>query len=263
MFSAEKAKIIYAPRLTGEVNADFYDERYYLGEGKSIWDKPYEWENFRHIFKGLAAFIISGFPETKSFLNVGCARGFLERAFVELLEKNPLLDMSIKGFDISSWAIANAEAEAKPFVSVASVDNYQFTKNYDVMIALDTFEHLTKEQVTRFLLRSRKFINDCGFFVIALDEERQRNEPSHVNLQDRVWWENKFIECGWTNDWSVQMMETLAQKEKFIKQCKIEIFIRRAQAENGSLIKTPYDGKLLEMARLDRWETPKENKNEN
>lgn len=261
MFVIAKPKI-KLPRLVGEVTPDFYAEDYYLGEGKSNWEKPYDWINFGTMFIKWAAFLLTGFPEAKSFINVGCARGFLEKAFLYLAERNKRTDLSFDGFDISPWAIENAEPEAKPFISVASVDDYHFTRQYDVMISLDTFEHLTEAQATRFILRSRKFVNDCGFFVIALDEERQRYEPSHVNLQDRAWWERKFVECGWVSDWQTQIMETLARKERFIQSCKVDVFIFRSQGENGKWIETPYDGKLLELARLDNWETPKGNGND-
>lgn len=255
MFS-NATKKSYAPKLQGEVKADFYDAEYYLGGNKSNWDNPYDWKDFAKLFKDWAIFLITGFPEAKSFINVGCARGFLEKAVIEIVEHNERNDIEIEGFDLSPWAIENAEPEAKPFVSVASVDDYRFTKKYDVMVSLDTFEHLTETQAMNFLLRSRKFIRDCGFFVIALDEERQQGEPSHVNLKDRAWWDAKFAECGWISDWETKMMTALVMREKFIKVCKVEVFIFRAQAENGRLIETPHDEGLLELARLERWKIP-------
>lgn len=254
MFREETKKSRYE-KLSGQVPADFYDEQYYVGEGKSNWDNAYDLKNFGKLFRKWAVFLIIGFPESKSFLDVGCARGFLEKSFIDLAKHNKRDDLEIGGFDLSPWAIANAAEDAKPFISMASVDNYVFKRKYDVLISLDTFEHLSEEQSTDFLKRSRKFINDYCFLVIALDEERQRAEPSHVNLQNREWWESKISECGWVHNWQTQMMEALARRERFMKSNKVEVFIRCAREEENSE-NIPGADRLLEWASMERWKKP-------
>jgi SAM-dependent methyltransferase len=245
MFGIEKKRNLQ-PKIDGEIPSVFYDADYYAGNIKSNWETSYDWQNFGKMFKEWAKFIIVGFPEAKNFLDVGCARGFLEKGILDVCERSEL-NVEIEGFDVSPWAIENCEASVKQLVECASVDSYEFKRNFDVMISLDTFEHLTVKQSTEFLSRSRHYINDCGFFVIALDEERQRDEPSHVNLQNRAWWDAKFKECGWVSDWETQMMTILAMKEKFIKSCNVEVFIYRTRIKK--LVSTLYDDRLLEFAK--------------
>lgn len=253
MLFGNEQKQITAEKLFGEVPHEFYDAEYYVGRTKSNWKKKsYEWENFDKIFRDWAAFLVTGFPEAHSFLDVGCARGFLEKAMAELAEDNERDDISIEGFDFSEWAIGNAVEQAKPFISCASVDNYEFTKDYDVLVSLDTFEHLTEEQATNFLNRSRHYVNNAGFFVIALDEERQMDEPSHVNLKNRSWWDAKFEECGWVNDWWAKMKTALAMREKFAVVNQVEIFVKRPRADE-MFFATKFDDKLMEFANTQRY----------
>lgn len=253
MFGTEEKKTVL-PRFNGQVAAQFYDDEYYLKGSKSNWDHPYEWKHFASLFRHWAEFIVKGFPDARSFLDVGCARGFLEKAFINLAKHNERVDIAIEGFDFSEWAITNAEPEAKEFVSLAGVDDFVFRHNYDVMISLDTFEHLTNKQVTEFLSRSRHYVDDCGFFVIALDEERQLGDPSHINLTTREWWDDKFKQCGWIEHWQTKMMKTLAMREQFIQECKVEVFIYFSR-EPKDWITNANDEKLLEFAKRGRWQT--------
>lgn len=235
-------------KLHGEVPREFYDADYYAGNIKSNWETAYDWQHFGKLFRDWAKFIVLGFPEAKSFLDVGCAKGFLEKAIYDLAERSKL-EIEIEGFDVASWAIENCEPEAKSLVSLAGVEDYEFKRDFDVMICLDTFGHLTEKQVTDFLVRSRPHINDCGFFAIELStQEHNLAEPSHVNLQTREWWERKFFNCGWHSDWETLMMTALAMQKKFIKSCKVEIFIFKANGKG--IIDTRLDRKILDFARM-------------
>jgi 2-polyprenyl-3-methyl-5-hydroxy-6-metoxy-1,4-benzoquinol methylase len=211
-------KLSYAP-----INGDWYDEDYLSGK-KSNWESPYCWENFENIFKSWAKIVVNGFPEAKSFLDVGCATGMLERAILELAKRKHLR-YEIHGFDHSPTMILNCEEVARPFIEQSSIDDFTFTQNYDVMISFDVFEHLTEEQAMRFLQRSRYFINDCMFFVIALDEPKQRNEPSHINLKTREYWHEVFLKCGWVQTPEFKLMQDIAMREDNIRRMEVEIFI--------------------------------------
>lgn len=235
-------------KLHGEVPREFYDADYYAGNIKSNWETAYDWQHFGKLFMEWAKVIMLGFPEAKSFLDVGCARGFLEKGMLHVAERSKL-EIEIEGFDVATWAIENCEPEAKPFVSVAGVEDYEFRRSFDVMVCLDTFGHLTEEQVTNFLIRSRPHISDCGFFAIELStQEHNLAEPSHVNLQIRGWWNDKFYECGWIADWETRMMTAMVMRKKFIKSCKVEIFVFKAKRKE--IIDTHFDRKILDFARM-------------
>lgn len=204
-------------------SASFYDADYYSG-AKSNWSAPYVWDNFAHIFNEWMKFILHVFPESISFLDVGCGRGFLEKAF-EISKKSSLLPIRIHGFDHSEYAIATAEPEARPLVECAGIESFKFREAYDVMLAFDVFEHVSEEQAVSFLKRSRKHVNDCICAIIALDEPHQRLEPSHCNLQDRAYWHRIFLQCGWVQPLEFKMMEDLALKHSHVRNCKCAMFI--------------------------------------
>lgn len=204
-------------------NADFYNAEYYSGKN-SNWDRPYTWGNFGGIFWEWFKFVLYTFPESKKFLDVGCGRGFFEKVF-ELGKSSTLVPITIHGFDHSEYAIATAEPEAVPFIECASLDTFAFRENYEVILAFDVFEHVSETQAKNFLKRSRRHIDDCICAVIALDEPRQRLEPSHCNLQDREYWHRVFLECGWVQPKEYKIMQELAQKYEHVRNCKCEVFI--------------------------------------
>ena len=224
MFNQPTLEKIDIPRGTS-IPAAYYDESYYAGLPKANWNKPYTWNNMKPTFAVWAAFLLSAFPEAESFLDVGCAKGFLERALIETIGINRRRSLEMTGFDFSEHAIANAEEKAKPFLECASVDDFKFKRDYDILISLDLFEHLTEKQVRSFLLRSREHINDCGFFCIATDNEMNRAEPSHITLQDYNWWNELFLDCGWILDDEMVEFRKVMLKNTFISNSYSEIFI--------------------------------------
>lgn len=212
----------------------FYDSDYYKNPGiKSNWSEAYEWQYFRQLMMAWWDFLFYMFLEKKSFLDVGCATGLLERGFLESRKMYDFpKDSTIEGFDYSSWAIANADSVVRDMVSQASVDDYKFERNYDMMLSLDVFGHLTEKQARDFLVRSRKHVNDCLLFVIEFDEPHQWKELSHINLQNREWWHELFIECGWVRNRKgeifkneYEMMERFAMRNRFIRLNKLQVFI--------------------------------------
>lgn len=206
------------------IAGDWYNAEYFEQTQKSNWSAPYRWESFSHIFEMWARTIVWAFPEAEWFLDVGCARGLLERGWHQLKELNKFT-FQYHGFDVSEYAIATADPLAKPFIEVASVDTFKFTQKYDVIVCLDVFEHLTEAQARDFLRRSREHINDACFFVIALDEEHQRAEPSHINLRTREWWHKLFWDCGWRHNNGTDEMQRLALEDPGIISARCQPFI--------------------------------------
>ena len=111
-------------RIKAELKpASFYDADYYEGK-TSNWDRPYTWPKFKSVFIDWFKFLLHAFPETRSFLDVGCGRGFLERCFHDYQHAVVTLP-EIYGFDHSVYAIENAEEEAKPNIECASIDDFR------------------------------------------------------------------------------------------------------------------------------------------
>lgn len=207
-----------------KIPGSWYDADYYAGSPKSNWDKAYTWENYMPTFAAWAEFVLSAFPESRSFLDVGCAKGFLGKALLSTVELNQKPPIEYRGFDISPEGIAGAVKEIKPFLTCSSVDDYVFDRRYEVMLCLDMIAHLTEEQSEAFLRRSRPFIDDCGIFVIELDTPENHIEPSHITLRSREWWHGMFNRTGWTQNDELREFQEIAQNGKFVNN-RFDIFI--------------------------------------
>lgn len=233
MFGETKAPANYTNSEFAR-EAAFYNEDYYIAHKTSNYTRPYEWGNFQHIAIEWAKMLIEGFPMCRTFLDVGCARGFLERAFLEVQENMEMIKdgkplFTMRGFDHSPFAIANAEEKSRPFVQCAGVDEFEFDQDYDVMLCFDVLGHLTERQSRDWLSRSRPRINKFLFAVIELHDERQYWDATHVNLQTRGWWHDFLLSCGWQQDWEAATMQEAAMQDRFVRNSKCEVFVYKSR----------------------------------
>ena len=65
------------------IPGDWYDADYFEHGLKSNWDRGYTWPLFKGVFEDTARYLEEMFPEAASFLDVGCAKGFLVKALRE------------------------------------------------------------------------------------------------------------------------------------------------------------------------------------
>ena len=214
----------YSPPA-GVIPGSWYDEMYYETPGmKSNWPSPFQWSIWGDTYKNIAHFILSGFPFSKSFLDVGCAKGFLLYGML-LYAKGCKLEIEVQGFDHSQYAIDNAIDDIKPFISRSSVDDFEFVRDYDVVTALDVLEHLTEEQSFRFLERARRYVNHNIFAVIPIGNEHGVTELSHINLHGRDYWIDLFTKAGWMQDEETKQQEKDASIFPLVRMLKWNVYI--------------------------------------
>jgi glycosyltransferase involved in cell wall biosynthesis/SAM-dependent methyltransferase len=188
-------------RPTVPIPGEWYDEEYFENGLKSNWEHGYRWPPFAGLFRETAQFLTSLFPDARSFLDAGCGKGFLVRALRECGSES-------WGFDASPWAIGHVEEAAQPFVTHASVDDYQFTRQFDLLLAFDLFSHVTEAQAVAFLTRARAWTRvavvatiptfpdpDAAARAATLD-----HDLSHITLHSRPWWHARLVEAGWQQD---------------------------------------------------------------
>jgi glycosyltransferase involved in cell wall biosynthesis len=184
------------------VPPDWYDDDYFEHGLTSNWTRGYRWESLGGVFRDASAYVIDTFPEAGTFLDAGCAKGFLVRCLREA-------GKTCWGFDHSPWAIAHADESAKPFLVESGVDDLVFDREVDVMLAFDLLSTLTETQIAAFLRRARGLTRIAMLAVIpsfASEHEASRyrhednRDRTHVTMRTREWWHAQFLDAGWRQD---------------------------------------------------------------
>ena len=183
------------------IPSEWFDADYFENGVKSNWKNGYQWRDFAGLFRETARFLVTMFPEAASFLDAGCAKGFLVRALREL-------DKDAWGFDHSGWALQHAEEPARPFLRQACAESVEFDRRFDVTLAFSLLENLTEEQAIKFLRRAREWTTQALVVVVLLREDETKSaqllaedrDLAHVTLQSHAWWHERLLQTGWRRD---------------------------------------------------------------
>jgi ubiquinone/menaquinone biosynthesis C-methylase UbiE len=144
-----------------------------------------------------------GLSQDSSVLDIGCAKGFLLYELKDLLP-----DISIKGVDISNYAIDHAKEEVKPFLSVGNAKSLPFdTNSFDLVIAINVLHSLDQDEciagfqeITRVRKQFSFVVND------AWHTNEEKNRLMQWNLTGKTFmhvddWEKFFAEIGYDGDY--------------------------------------------------------------
>jgi 2-polyprenyl-3-methyl-5-hydroxy-6-metoxy-1,4-benzoquinol methylase len=180
------------------IPGDWFDADYFEHGLKSNWTGGYRWSDFARLFRETAQFLVAMFPEANSFLDAGCAKGFLVRALREL-------GKDAWGFDHSGWALEHAEEVARPYLCRASAETAELDRKFDITLAFSLLESLTAEQAVQFLQRAQEWTTQALVVVLLVchDEAERRKmlandrDLAHVSLRSHAWWDERFLQAGW------------------------------------------------------------------
>lgn len=125
-------------------------------------------------------------------LDIGCAKGFTVKGF-------RLLGIHAYGYDISKYAIDNADPDVKAYVSTKFPE-----EPFDLIIAKDTLEHVPKSALITLLSKIFDIIARESTFVVivplgdnGLFRIREYElDKTHVIKEDEVWWIKQFNAAG-------------------------------------------------------------------
>ena len=175
----KKTKRNYIQRMLNEkINCMKVSKKY----GKDYWDgdRKYGYGGYKFIpgrWSGVAKNLIKRYKlnNNSKILDVGCGKGYLLYEIKKIL---PLI--SIKGFDISKYAIDNAPKDLKKDLFVADVKKkIKFKKNFfDLVISIGCFHNLEIFDIKNSLSE----INRVGKKKFILVES-YRNNKELFNLQ--------------------------------------------------------------------------------
>lgn len=138
-----------------------------------------------------------------SVLDVGCAKGFMIYDISRLIP-----GITVKGIDISDYAIENAIVEVKERVQVADAKNLPFEDNsFDVVISINTVHNLEIEDCGKALQEIERVSKGKSFITVdAFRNEEEKERMFAWNLTGRTImstrdWIIFFDKVGYTGDY--------------------------------------------------------------
>jgi 2-polyprenyl-3-methyl-5-hydroxy-6-metoxy-1,4-benzoquinol methylase len=210
------------------IPGDWYDREYFEDGTKSNWPNGYQWQSFAGVFNETAAFLAATFSESTSFLDVGCAKGFLVRAL-------RAAGKECWGVDHSPWALEHSDPAALPYLLRASAEEIPFERRFDVVLAFDLLPHLTEEQAFRFLTTAREWTDVALVAVIPSfetdDDERRYLQAdddadlSHILMRSRRWWHATFLGAGWRQDPLHRALERMCRQHELTRKMRWQMYV--------------------------------------
>lgn len=144
-----------------------------------------------------------GLKSGQKILDVGCAKGFMLFDFMEALP-----GISIRGIDVSSYAIKNSKPEVKPFLSVGNAKNLENFKDkeFDLVISINTIHNLPLEGCKQSLREIQRVGRDAFITVDAWRNEDEKERMNNWNLTAETFmhvneWKKLFDEVGYFGDY--------------------------------------------------------------
>ncbi len=141
--------------------------------------------------------------EKSSVLDIGCAKGFM---LFDMQKAIP--NISIKGVDVSEYAIDNSKEEVKEFLAIADARDLPFKDNsFDVVISINTIHNLEKEECAKALKEIQRVSKGKSFITVDAYRNEEEKEAMYAwNLTAKTImsvdeWIEFFDEVGYTGDY--------------------------------------------------------------
>jgi len=138
-----------------------------------------------------------------SLLDVGCAKGFMMHDLAALIP-----GITVKGIDISQYAIDNAIEDMKPHVQVANAINLPFRdKSFDIVISINTIHNLERHELATALREIQRVAIRGAFITVdAYRDDAEHERMLAWNLTAKTImhvdeWVEFFEEVGYTGDY--------------------------------------------------------------
>lgn len=141
--------------------------------------------------------------EKSSVLDVGCAKGFMLYDMARLIP-----GITVRGIDISDYAIENVIEEMKPHCQVACATQLPFpSKSFDCVISITTLHNLKKPDLIKALQEIERVKKKYSFITVDAyhdDIEKKRMQAWNLTAKTILHveeWKKLFEEAGYTGDY--------------------------------------------------------------
>ena len=143
-----------------------------------------------------------GLDEESSIFDVGCGKGFMLNDFATALP-----GLTLKGIDISKYAIDNAIASMKSNVSVGNAKELPFEDgSFDLVISINTVHNLPIEECKQALREIQRVSRRDAFITVdayRTPEEKKRMDAWNLTALTYMHvdeWKALFKEVGYEGD---------------------------------------------------------------
>ena len=138
-----------------------------------------------------------------SVLDVGCAKGFMLHDLAEIIP-----GITVKGVDVSQYAIENAIEDMKNCVETGDARNLAFDNDsFDVVISINTVHNLKRDECGQALQEIERVSRGKSFITVdAYRNDEEKEAMMNWNLTARTImhvdeWIAFFKEVGYTGDY--------------------------------------------------------------
>jgi len=176
---------------------DFFDGDRRVGYGGYHYH-PRFWENVVLDFKEYY-----NLSSESKILDIGCAKGFMLYDFTRLIP-----GVTVRGIDISEYAIKNAKEEVKDYVEVGNAVDLPFDDDsFDLVISITTLHNLEKNDLKRALKEIMRVTKKDAFITVDAyrdEEEKKRMEAwnlTALTVMHTEEWKRFFKEAGYNGDY--------------------------------------------------------------
>ena len=140
---------------------------------------------------------------SSSVLDIGCGKGFMLYDMVQLIP-----GITVKGMDISEYAIENAIEDMKPYLAVADAAELPIEDNsFDVVISITTIHNLDRIRCAQALKEIERVSRGKSFITVDAYRNNEEKELMNAwNLTAKTFmhvdeWKEFFDEVGYTGDY--------------------------------------------------------------
>ena len=144
-----------------------------------------------------------GLTGASKVLDIGCAKGFMLHDMAELIP-----DITVRGIDISKYAIENAPKIIRPHLKVADAKELPFNNDsFDVVISITTVHNLERDGCIEALSEIERVSRGKSFITVdAYRYEEEKEAMLAWNLTAKTIlhvdeWMELFKEAGYTGDY--------------------------------------------------------------
>ncbi len=144
-----------------------------------------------------------GLTASSRLLDVGSAKGFMLHDIQQLIP-----GITVKGVDISDYAVANTMESVRDQVSVANANDLPFdTNSFDVVISINTIHNLEQSECGKALQEIERVSQQHSFITVdayRTDEEYERMQAWNLTAKTIMHvdeWKTFFDDVGYTGDY--------------------------------------------------------------